>query len=611
MRVYLGIVTRRASIPVKPGLLRAAREMIGEAFPVPADVITSSQWVSANGSVALLGWSNEPVCDLLPGILTSSPLGRSLGYCGYLTEPHQASRVLGWQDLAGAGELGGVFSLFRAGEDRLEAGTSLARVCPVYYAQNSDVMVVGSRALLVHLVERQAAGDPGLDIDVSALVPMVHHGFFSTDATPYRGVKALPAASVLVASAGSALSIAHTDPPAPDPANASTSRAGVTDLAGALVAAVAPLGRAGAPVRLALSGGRDSRLMASVLRAGGVPFSAYTHGFADDPDVILGQRIAGALRIEHEVQLTSPREAEVQTVTVEHPLTRTIRVIQMCEGMTSGYESVNRYEPFTLEPATSGSGGETLRGGFLYDQRDVSPEGLAKRVNSIFHAADWLLTDDAIADFRGASLPWEACDGYTALDRLYLYYRTGRWIVGSHSATLMNSLYYHPFLDNQVVRAALRLSAQWRGTEEPVYRIIKKLAPALTRIPAEGKRWHFDAERPRGIMLAGYPAWRMRAPVKPVGRTAGFNWRKSTDLTLLNVMTDQILDGPKELFDIVDRAKAEKFFGDLRSGAEKGWMQQVWHMYTMSILLTGAWRSGDAAADYPELTLPIARRDGG
>lgn len=589
---------------VAPTLLRAARELIGEAFPVPEDVITRDEWVSTDGSVALLGWSNEPASELLPGILTGSPHGRSLGYCGYLTGSADAARGLGWETLAGAGELGGVFSLFRAGEDRLEAVTSLARVCPVYYAQHQDVVVIGSRALQVHLVAQEAAGDPGMRINVPALVPLVHHGFFTTDATPFTGVKALPAASVLVARTGSELSVSPTAPPAPDPARAASSAAGVADLAEALIAAAAPLSRAAAPVRLALSGGRDSRLMASLLWAAGIPFHAYTHGFANDPDMILGKRIAGVLGIEHEVQLTERQERQdTGTLTVQHPLDRTIHIVQMCEGMTSGYESVNRYQPFALAPATSGSGGETLRGGFLYDQKDVSRDGLAKRVRSIFHAADWLLTQDAIEGFRAASAPWEACDGFTALDQIYLYYRTGRWIVGSHTATLMNSLYYHPFFDNRVVRAALRLPAKWRRTEEPFYRTIATLAPAIADIPTEGKRWRFEASRPR--RLSQWPAWRRRTPVLPVGRAAGFNWRLSTAPALLDVLTEQILDGPKELFEVVDQAKAEAFLRDLRSGTRTGWTKQAWHMYTISVLLAGTWRREKAPTEFPEIILPI------
>ncbi|MGH3264892.1 MAG: asparagine synthase-related protein, partial [Trebonia sp.] len=211
MRVYLGLVARRPRTPIAPTLLKAARELLREAFPVPDDVITRDEWASADGSVALLGWSNEPASDLLPGILAGSPQRRSLGYCGYLTGQDDAARVLGWESLAGADELGGVFSLFRAADDRLEAATSLARVCPVYYAQAPEVLVAGSRALLVHLVAQEAADDPGVRIDVPALVPLVHHGFLTTDATPFSGVRALPAASVLVARAGGHFSVAQAE----------------------------------------------------------------------------------------------------------------------------------------------------------------------------------------------------------------------------------------------------------------------------------------------------------------------------------------------------------------------------------------------------------------
>ncbi|MFB4303132.1 asparagine synthase-related protein [Actinomadura sp. NTSP31] len=86
-------------------------------------------------------------------------------------------------------------------------------------------------------------------------------------------------------------------------------------LAEALVDAAAPLGRHPEPVELVLSGGRDSRLMAAVLKAAGVPFTGATHGFADDPDVVLARRVAEELGIEHHVDLTVP-EGHKESVTV-------------------------------------------------------------------------------------------------------------------------------------------------------------------------------------------------------------------------------------------------------------------------------------------------------
>jgi hypothetical protein len=271
--------------------------------------------------------------------------------------------------------------------------------------------------------------------------------------------------------------------------------------------------------------------------------------------------------------------------------------------MTSSYESVAEYQPFVAEAATSGSGGETLRGGFAYDLKGTSAQDVQKRIHTIFHSADWLLTEQAIESFSPATVPWTERDGFTALDHLYLSYRTGRWIVGSHSATLMNSLYYHPYFDNRVVRAALHLPAEWRHTEEPFYRIICMLAPALANVPPEGKRWRFEADGPRRVVE--WPAWRKREAVVPKGRTAGFNWRRSRDEALLGIFEEQILDGPKAVFDIVERGKIEELLADLRSGAKTGWVQQLWHVFTMSVLLDGAWLKNGTPAHTNNIDIPI------
>jgi asparagine synthetase B (glutamine-hydrolysing) len=599
MRLYLGIVSRRSGVPVDPELARTARTLVTHAIPVPRDALSNDEWISPNRMVTLLGWSNEPEHQLLPPVFAGAAADRALGYCGYLADAADALELLKRDSLAGADTLGGVFSLFRASDDGLQAATSTARVCPVYYATGPDVTVIGSRALLVHLVARAAEGKPAPDIDAASLVPLVHHGFLTTDATPFTGVMALPAASVIDARPAATPAISTATLPAAEGAIGQ-----VSELTSALALAVAPLGKSDLPARLALSGGRDSRLLAAALHAGGIPFNAYTHGFDDAPDMILGRQIADLLGIPHDARVTVPEPVK-RTVTVPHPLSRATQVIRMCEGMTTGYESVGGYAPFDAVPATSGSGGETLRGGFLYDQQDVSPEGLRRRVNTIFHVADWLLTQDAKDGFKGAAAPWSEMDGFSALDLIYLHYRTGRWIVGSHTATLMNGLYFHPFFDNRVVRAALRLPPRWRHTEEPFYQAIAALAPPLAALPTEGKRWRFEAKRP--ARLTDWRDWRRRAPVVPRGQTSGFNWRLCTHESLLGILTAQILDGPSALFDIVDRTEMEKLLDRLKSQAPRqaGWMKQVWHVYTMSVLLSGTWY-GDSTSSTPDpISVPV------
>jgi hypothetical protein len=253
-----------------------------------------------------------------------------------------------------------------------------------------------------------------------------------------------------------------------------------------------------------------------------------------------------------------------------------------------------------MEPGTSGSGGETLRGGFLYDQEDVTPAGLRRRVRSIFCAGEGFLTPAANERARAEHAVWAdraRADGFDALDKLYLFYRTGRWIVGSHTATLMNSPFYHPFFDNRVVRETLTLPAEWRHSEEVFFRLIEILAPQLADIPPEGKRWRFD----RGF------SWRpselraryRRRPVVPTGGSSGFDWRKSFDENFLALLRERFLAAPRALFDVVAEPRAKELF----SGAPRQWTHQIWHIYTLSVMLSGEWR--EAPPVLPEVTIPI------
>jgi hypothetical protein len=607
MRVYLGVIVTRPRGQIPAHVLKAARHAVYEAFPVPSAVISADEWVSPDGAVAILAWSNEPEHKLLPLPLRKDQ-GWVVGHCGYLRDSVAGEESLHTAADLGpvAAGLGGCFSLFRADERRLEAATSITRVCPVYYARAASVTVVGSRALLVHLVARAAQTGlvaPEVDVDVMGLQPMARHGFFPNDETPFRGVRALPNAAVLSCRRDGSTRVDQTPFPVPEPAprSATEARARVARLADALLAAAQPLALHDDPVRLSLSGGRDSRLMAAVLRGAGVPLRGQTHGLADDPDVLLATRIARTLGIEHKLLLTGT-DGRPEEITVEHPLVRAHRVIRMCEGMTSAYERVNGYVPYAMEARTSGSGGETLRGGFLYDQDDVTPEGLRRRVRSVFLAGERFLT--AAANERAHALykSWTAraeSDGFDSLDKLYLFYRTGRWMVGAHTATQMNSPYYHPFLDNRVVREALSLPAEWRHGEEVFFRLIETLAPQLANIPPEGKRWRFDRRRPR--RPRELHAWYRRRPMVPQGGSSGFNWRKSFDEDFLDLLREQLVSAPRELFDVVDEARAKQLFSQVPGG----WVHQVWHIYTLGVLLSGAWREPEPAL--PAVTIPVPR----
>jgi len=608
MRAYLAIAAKERS-RLSSELLTSAREIAREILPVLPDDLHADEWVSPDGHTAMLAWTNEKPHQLVPELLIRSG-GCALGHTGYLAGPATPEMLLGADDLGAMADLqSGCFGIFRVDPRGFEGVTSITRIDPVYFTETAQLHVAGSRALLVHLVARAAESGlarGSMNFDVPALQSMVRHGFFTTDETPFRGVTALPVASTLRVRDGARHIERRPLPdaePLPSGPSVRAKQKLIAPLAEALVASVQPLKRHGEPVLLSLSGGRDSRLIAAVLHAAGVPYRARTHGFADHPDVVLAQRIAQTLGIELQVDL--PRESDDSRSTiVGHPLVRACHVIRMAEGMQSAYENMDRPGTFAVAPRMSGSGGETLRGGFLYDQANTSLEGILTRVRKIFLAQEWFMTKQANAVARAAYEEWAAearKDRFRVLDRLYLEYRTGRWLVGSRTAVLVRSSYYHPFLDNRVVREALRLAPEWRASEEVVYRLIATLAPGLRDIPPEGRRWRFESERPSRWL--DRRAWRARAELRSEGRTASFNWRKQHDIDFVRLLSQEILgsDGPaQEVFQVADRSAVEK----LLAKAPMSHPNQGWNVYTLSVMLSEQWRGG-LPAGLPDVTIPI------
>ncbi|MFG2244210.1 hypothetical protein [Spirillospora sp. NPDC048823] len=600
MRACLAVSVRQPREQITPAVLTAARRAIVEAVPVPADAWRTAEWISPDGGTALLAWSNEPCEAPFPEpILTSGD--RALSYCGYLGGKGDADVLLG-ADVLGdeVDDIGGCFSVFRAGPDGFEAATSMTRACPVYHAEAGGLRFAASRALLAHLAARAAAtgvSRPAPVYDLMALQSMVRHGFFVSDETPFEGVQAVPNAAGLVARRGRGVVVVPRPLPeqGPVPRGRKEARERVEPLAEALLAAVEPFRQHVRPMRLALSGGRDSRLIAAACHAAGVPFFGATHGLADSPDVVLAQRVAEVLGVECQVTVDRQKSG---AVVVRHPVRRAHALVRMCEGMNSAYEGVNRWADYDPEPRSSGSGGERLRGGFLTDQRDLTRDGVHGRLKTIFLAQREFLSEDANAYAERYYDQWAERyerDGVDVLDKLHMFYKTGRWLAGSHTATLMNWAYYHPFLDNRVVREALALPVQWRLSEEPVALVMEAFAPRLRDVPFDGRRWRFERTR----SLRHWRGRRRRASPPSTG-AAGFNWRKSYGPELAGVFREHILDGPSELFSILDRGAVERRLAEVpprRPG-------QSWNLLTLSVLLSGAWREAEPV-DLPDVEVPL------
>ncbi|GAA3584168.1 hypothetical protein GCM10022419_077480 [Nonomuraea rosea] len=585
MRVHLGVATKRQDIPAR--VLDKVRTVIDIAFPVPPDVIRGRE--RHRQGVSLFGWTNEPDDSRQPPLISEHG-GRIIGVNGHLAEPADVARLP--DDSAG-----GCFSAWIARDGELTASTAINRVCPVFYAETPDLYIVGSRALLVHLIAQPV---DRIDHDVRALQTMVRQGYFLSDETPYQGVSALPPSSRLTVRDG-VRTITETPLPqaAPAPGSARRRRAAIGELAEALVATVAPLRELAEPVNLALTGGRDTRVLAALLHAARVPFRATTNGLDPHPDVVIARRIAARLNVPHTViapAQTARRDAEL----VPHPLNRAWETLRTCEGMTSAYESIVSYLPYSGKPTMSGQSGETLRAGSLnLLQTDLGDQALRRRIETTFRKDAKLFTADADEHARELARPWLArTDRLAALDHMYVWYKVGRWQASARAGSLRRGDPVRPFLDNRVVRVALGLDQAWRLSEEVIYTLILRLAPELRDVPIEGKPWRFAESLPPRRRLP----WRARPPAGHLTapRTGGgWSWRTSPGPTLTDVLREQVLGSLDALAPIVRPDEVRALF----DGPVAAKPALAWHLYTVSTLLTGLY-PGKRPEGLEDITVP-------
>ncbi|GGL10697.1 hypothetical protein Sme01_15930 [Sphaerisporangium melleum] len=598
MRVFLALISKDPRSPISAAV-SVARSVIGDVFPAPLDTVTSDEWESQG--TALLAWSNEEsVWTRLP-LLAKGP-DHAVGVSGHLAQEKDVSGLAGASSLGrAAASLAGCFSAFRAAPGEIQAATVSTRACPVFYAETPELHVVGNRALHVHLV---ATGGT-VAWDELALQSMIRQGYFLSDETPFRGVEALgPSSSLLVRDGNRTISGTPLPQARPAPTSPRTKRAAIAHLGDALVAAVAPLRSAPEPVNLALTGGRDSRLMAALLHAARIPFRATTNGLDDHPDVVLARRIAGKLGIQHTV-IAPAQTAAKDAIVIPHPSERTYQVLRTCEGMTSAYESIVEYLPYSAKPTMSGQSGEILRGGFLYSQNNTSQKAMLRRVNDFFLKNEGLFTDEANEHARTLAGPWVARaqeNPWEVLDHLYVTYRVGRWHAGARVGSLLRGNPIQPFLDNRVVSEALALDQKWRYSEEVVHDLIHRFAPALRDIPLEGSPWRFAADRPPSFW-SRLRAGREAAPAVTAKKKGGggWNWRTSPGPVLSALLSEYVMARADVLAGIIRPDELKPLF----DGPVITQPALAWNLYTVASLLTGAYPGEPPAGlDPVQITIP-------
>lgn len=505
-------------------------------MPVPGPATVA--WRSDDGRAAIVRWGSGAGSRSGAGV----PDSGAASFAGTI-----------WPEPAGV----------RAG---VRARTTLTRVDPVYAAHGPGAVVLSDRAMwAASVANRLGAPDPDL------ACALLNAGFPLGATTPWKGVSALPPSAAARAAAGRLDVQAGSLGPAPGSDGAAVRSSGAAEVASALVAAVAPLKEAGEPVRLSLTGGKDSRLIAAALVAAGVPVQGRTHGFPAHPDVTVAAQVAEVLGIEHEA--VTPAEPGTET----DVLARLRATVLVADGMLSAFENVGRVDPRRPVALTAGGhGGELLRGGYAETAagRRAAPLRAAEVLRRLTTRKLGLLRRGAAAGYTASLAPWSRTalsrGPLAMLDDFYLVNRAGRWSAAARQAYLLRERLAQPLFDEGVVRAARTVPLASRTDGSLIRSAITELAPSLEDVPFAGK------------------------PAKGAV-PATFDWRRQYGDEISEFFRSYILEqgASAGLFDVVSRPAAEKSL--VTPHADRG---TVWALATLACLYSG---------DYLKAREPVPR----
>ncbi|HKJ86382.1 MAG TPA: asparagine synthase-related protein [Spirochaetia bacterium] len=564
-------------------LTRVLRSMT-TVFPA-LDPSTLREWSMGDDGV-LLAMHPDPR-RLAPREPVDDATGDTVIYEGLPIDPiagktvHRATELrTRWDDVEA--RLEGVFVALRATHNPagLELVTDPLGMLPVFYRRSGAAWMVSNSARLLV----RAGGSTRLDPLGASLMTVL--GQCGGDRTLRDEVRVVEGGARWTWSAGASdpvqrtyfgvADLTHPGPRPDDDELESTLRR--------IVSAPDPeLG----PMRIALTGGRDSRLLAAVTAAAGVSFSSFTMGAPESNDAVLASEVARICGAPHEVLPVSRERVVLQWDALAR------RTIEQNDGMVSLWQAADYLDrpaaTDQIEVHLGGLGGEIARSYYLPPQalvRTASLEGVQKILSpprtappghllqsAAFSAASEHVRE-TLAGYAGAGL------GY--LDTASAYYtfeRVRRW-GGAQSMKYRGLLDpVLPLCTRPWIRAAFALAPHERALSPLHFRLIQRLDPELHAMPLTGRPW--SAQDPRTARLKWlaklaigkvHPSLRsLVGPLEPPARPETPAKDQSTwTEDLREALRERALDHTScDLWELVDRKRFEELLSDSTTPAER------------------------------------------
>lgn len=539
-------------------------------------------------------------------IFVRSPNG-TLGWNGYWHDgsyPRSEDLLQGLEQAQDPSDvvagLSGVFNLFFYDETRMRfwAWNTVSCMPPLFWAENDEVIAVSNRQdlLLLSMNEERPNYRP------AALVSFIGSDHFTFGDTGPLGLHTLDPGQCISIEAGRLRVTNYTDDWATyGEGRNPLSEQALDELAHALIEAA----RASAGLTpfafVGLSGGKDSRVVASALCAAGIETVGHTRGWEDHPDVLVAERLAGALDIPINKRVYRVDESlKRHRYDVNQYFARCISG-QDGHGLsrpTQPIEVVLNQDvvPIVERVATySGIGGEILRGGYALPEMNWLPRNAELTRNTIAEVFKHrLVANPETCRADALQALWQEVDAFfdtyfnpeipaAILERLYLYTLFRTRFAPSCGPDVTAIL-----ADVGFIRCGMKLTTDVRASEIIQYELVKRLAPPAAALPTARYRWTFENSGP----VPGHEeGWEDREAIPLVwgSRTANYPYYfAGTDFN--TAMRAAILkpENCERLSTVLDIGALRDVMDGSQRFKERT-SQFMWNVLAAGRLLDGAW----------------------
>lgn len=416
-------------------------------------------------------------------------------------------------------------------EHGLEASSDFSAFAPLYWGQG-EVAVFSNRSSTV----RAVIGEQGWDVDAMAWLFGI--GVLAGEATSAKGARRLLPHQIARVAPGQSRVVIE-DTPGVWPATASTVRDDLTSeewdaVTEDLVAGCRSLSTVDARLRINLTGGKDSRLVLSLLKAAdlGDQVRAETRGLPNNPEVEAAAEVARVAGVEH--RRVGPALPKASDAAPPPPVFDAEKIWRRIRQASYRFDALlvpwGGVSPLAPLKGTvvhlAGFLGEYYRGpaGADHQFRHGVPSDLDELASKLFnfkqkHDPLGLLRPEVVERHRTWVREWtRRTSGVVRHDllpmRFYIDYRSGNW-TGPMGQFTPGRIDINPLASEVAVSKVFESAPDVANTGRFHYEVMRRAAPELVSVPFLGDTWPEEIAASSHLDL---PREAMKTTVAPTPR---------------------------------------------------------------------------------------------